>query len=138
MILKDANFARLPEESTIALIHILNNVIEDAIQKNNELWIAFQDMRKAFDSVNMTTLELAMKRIQFSEKLIIFIKYLYKDRKIRVITERGPISFFIAGDRIDQREVISLLIQRIFMIHYLYISNKQNLNIKYTQNGNQT
>ena len=40
-ILKDANFAGLPEESTMALIHILNNVIKDAIQKNNELWIAF-------------------------------------------------------------------------------------------------
>src|SRR5947208_4722465 len=36
-ILKGANFAGLSEKSTIALIHILNNVIEDAIQKNNEL-----------------------------------------------------------------------------------------------------
>ena len=36
-ILKGTNFTRLSEESTIALIHILNNVIEDTIQKNNEL-----------------------------------------------------------------------------------------------------
>ena len=113
-ILKGANFAGLPEESTMAPIHILNNVIEDAIQKNNELWIAFQDMRKAFDSVSMTALELAMKRIQFPEKLITFIKYLYKDHKIRVITEKGPTSFFTASDGIDQGEVISLLMWRIF------------------------
>ena len=113
-IFKDANFTGLLEESTMVPIHILNNIIEDAIQKNNKLWIAFQDMRKAFDSVSMTALELAMKRIQFPEKLITFIKYLYKDREIRVITERGPTSFFTAGNEIDQGEVISLLIQRIF------------------------
>ena len=58
-------------------------------------------MRKAFDSVSMTALELAMKRIQFPEKLIIFIKHLYKDHEIRVITERGLTSFFIVGDGID-------------------------------------
>ena len=109
-ILKGANFAGLPEESTMTPIHILNNVIEDAIQKNNELWIAFQDMRKAFDSVSMTALELAMRRIQFLEMLIKFIKHLYKDREIRVITNRGTTRFFTAGDGIDQGEVISLLI----------------------------
>ena len=108
-ILKGANFAGLPEESIMAPIHILNNVIEDAIQKNNELRIAFQNMRKAFDSVSMTALELAMKRIWFPEKLITFIKHLYKDREIRDITERGLTSFFTAGDGIDQGEVISSL-----------------------------
>jgi len=100
-ILKGANFAELPEESTMAPIHILNNVIEDAIQKNNELWIAFQDMRKAFDSVSMTVLELTIKRIWFPEKLITFIKHLYKDHEIRVITEKGLTKFFTAGDGID-------------------------------------
>ena len=40
-ILKGTNFAGLPNESTIASIHIQNNVIEDAIQKKKELWVAF-------------------------------------------------------------------------------------------------
>ena len=71
-------------------------------------------MRKAFDSVSMTTLELAMKRIKFLENLISFIKHLYKDHEIRVITDNGPTSFFIVSDGIDQREVISPLIWRIF------------------------
>ena len=57
----------------------------------------------------MTALELAMKRIKFLENLISFIKHLYKDYKIRVITDNRLISFFTAGDRIDQREVISPL-----------------------------
>ena len=100
----------MPEESTMAPIHILNNVIEDAKQRNHDLWIAFQDMRKAFNSVSMMALELAMKRIKFPENLISFIKHLYKDREIRVITDNGPTSFFTAGDGIDQGEVISPLI----------------------------
>ena len=58
-------------------------------------------MRKAFDSVSMTALELAMKRIKFPENLISFIKHLYKNCEIRVITDNRPISFFTAGDRID-------------------------------------
>ena len=43
-ILKGANFAELPNESTIAPIHVLNNLIEDVIQKEKELWVVFQDM----------------------------------------------------------------------------------------------
>ena len=43
-ILKGINFTGLPNESTIAPIHVLNNVIKDAIQKEKELWVAFQDI----------------------------------------------------------------------------------------------
>ena len=52
-------------------------MIEDAIQKEKELWIAFQDIRKAFDSVSMHALELSMRRIRLLESLITFIKQLY-------------------------------------------------------------
>src|SRR5205085_211265 len=52
-ILQGHNYARLPGDSTASLIHILNSIIEDAKQKNNELWIFFQDMHKAFDSVSL-------------------------------------------------------------------------------------
>ena len=71
-------------------------------------------MRKAFDLVSMHALELSMRRIRLLESLITFIKQLYQDRKIRVITDEGPTDFFTAGDGIDQGEVISLLMWRIF------------------------
>ena len=63
-------------------------------------------MRKAFDSVSMHAFELAMRRIKLPDNIICFIKQLYKNRKIRVITEEGPTDFFVAGDGIDQEEVI--------------------------------
>ena len=36
-ILKGTNFTELPNKSTIASIHVLNNMIKDAIQKEKEL-----------------------------------------------------------------------------------------------------
>ena len=36
-ILKGANFIRLPNKSTIASIYVLNNMIENIIQKEKEL-----------------------------------------------------------------------------------------------------
>ena len=50
-----------------------------------------------------------MRRIKLPESLVIFINQLYQDSEIRVITDEGPTDFFIAGDRIDQGEVISSL-----------------------------
>ena len=36
-ILKDSNYARLPENSIEQLVHILNMIIEEAKEKNKEL-----------------------------------------------------------------------------------------------------
>ena len=66
-------------------------------------------MQKAFDSVSMHALKLFMRKIRFPESLITFIKQLYWDHEIRVITDKGLTDFFIAGDGIDQGEVISPL-----------------------------
>ena len=71
-------------------------------------------MRKAFNSVSMHALELSIRKIRLPESLITFIKQLYQDHKIRVITDEGLTDFFIVGDRIDQSEIISLLMWRIF------------------------
>ena len=66
-------------------------------------------MRKAFDSVSIYAFELSMRRIKLLESLVTFIKQLYQDHEIRVITDKGLTDFFIAGDGIDQGKVISPL-----------------------------
>ena len=95
-------------------IHIINNLLEDARQKNNKMWILFQDMRKAFNSVGLKILEKALKRIKLPESMISFILSLYKKRRIKVITSFGLTNKFKAEDGLDQGEVISPLIWRIF------------------------
>ena len=109
-VLKGLNFAGLPGESTSSPIHILNNLMEDAKQKNKEMWIMLQDIKKAFDSVRIEAIRQALKRIKVPENLIRFIIEIYEGRRVRVITRYGITEGFQAKDGIDQKEVISPLI----------------------------
>ena len=113
-VLEGSNFAGLSGDSTMSLIHIMNNLLEDARQKNNEMWILFQDMRKAFDSVGLKMLEKALKRIKLPESTISFILSLYKKRRIKVITNFSLTNEFEAEDGLDQGEVIPPLAWCIF------------------------
>ena len=63
-ILKGPNFAGLPGNSTEQPVHILNMMMEEAREKDKEIWVLLQDMKKAFDSVPLKSLELALKRIK--------------------------------------------------------------------------
>lgn len=109
-ILKGPNFAGLPGLSTGAPIHIMNNILEEALQKKKELWIGFQDMKKAFDSVSLEALTRAMERVKFPRVLVNLILNIYSEREIAVITDYGNTESFKAEDGIDQGEVISPLI----------------------------
>src|SRR3954454_1236996 len=80
-VLGENNFAALPGKSTIEPIHILNNVIEEAIENKKELWILLQDMSKAYNLVNRTNLKKAMKRIKLLTKFIDIIINSLKDRR---------------------------------------------------------
>ena len=40
-ILEDPNYGSLSGNSTLGPIHIMNNILEDARQKNKEVWILF-------------------------------------------------------------------------------------------------
>ena len=76
-ILKGPNFAGLPGNSTEEPVHIVNAIMEDAKEKNKELWLVLQDMKKAFDSVSLVALEKAMKRVKLPEVTISLIINLF-------------------------------------------------------------
>ena len=108
-ILEGPNFAGLSGNSTASPVHIMNNILEDARQKNNELWILFQDMYKVFDSVGLEMLKKSLERIKLPKNTTKFILSLFEKRKIKVITSFGLIEEFKAEDSLDQGEVISPL-----------------------------
>ena len=83
----------------------MNNLLEDAKQKDKEVWILFQDIKKAFNSVSLMMMEKALKRIKISDLITKFLLNLYNKRKIKVITEYGLTKEFEAGDSLDQGEV---------------------------------
>src|ERR1051325_4370347 len=113
-VLRGYNFAALKGSSTSTPIHTINNVLEDAREHNKEIWIAFQDMAKAFDSVGLLPLRRALQRIKIPEPAINFILDLFDQRNIKIITAHGLSAGFTAQDGIDQGEVISPLLWRIF------------------------
>ena len=73
-----------------------------------------QDMKKVFDSVSLQSLNLALQRIKVPWLRKKFILELFNKRQMRIITALGLTEAVVAGDSIEQREVISPLVWRIF------------------------
>ena len=113
-ILKGPNFAGLPGNSTEEPVQILNAIMEDAKDNKRELWIVLQDMKKAFDSVSLRSLELALKRLKIPQITVTFILNLFENRQSKIITDLGTTDCFEISDGIEQGEVISPLVWRIF------------------------
>src|SRR5204862_7965260 len=95
-------------------IHIINGIMEEAKENRQELWIIMQDMAKAYDSIGLTPLRYALKRIKIPTNVIDFIISLFFNRQIRIITSFGLSQPFTGRDGIDQGETISPLLWRIF------------------------
>jgi hypothetical protein len=109
-ILKGPNFAGLPGNSTEEPVHIMNMIMEDAKDNNKELWLVLQDMKKAFDSVSLTALKLAMERIKLPKVVIKLILNLFTNRESKIITFWGHTEALQIQDGIEQGEVLSPLV----------------------------
>ena len=113
-ILKGPNFAGLPGGNTHTPIPILHNIFEHARKTRTECCAVFQNMSRAFDSIGMTPLKMALRRIKIPEIVITLLINLFQNRKTKIITAYGLSDILTAADGIDQGEVISPLLWRIF------------------------
>jgi len=85
-------------------------------------------MKKAFDSVSLKMLEKALERIKLPMSTKKFLLNLFNSRRIKVITSFSLTQEFTAEDGLDQGEVVSPLLWRIFYDPLLYeIQNKRKL-----------
>ena len=73
-----------------------------------------QDIKKAFDSVSLESLKLALQKIKILAVRQEFILNLFDKRQTKIITTIGLTKVITASDRIEQGEVILSLIWRIF------------------------
>ena len=69
-----------------------------------------QDIKKAFDSVSLKSLELAIQKIKVPRIGKKFIMALFNKQQTRIITTIGLTEPITAGDGIEQGEVISPLV----------------------------
>ncbi|CAB5191587.1 unnamed protein product [Rhizophagus irregularis] len=93
------NMANGPSTSTP--IQIINNLIEDAKTNNKQLWIMFQDISKAFDSISTTGLKIALQRLSLPNRLIDLVIRIFTNRNAQILTAFGPTPSFTASDGVD-------------------------------------
>ena len=82
-------------------------------------------MRKAYDSVSLEMLQLALRRIKAPKKTIGFVLSIFNKRQMQMITKEGLMNPFVAEDGIDQGEVLFPLMWRVFYDPLLYKVQKE-------------
>src|SRR4051812_903625 len=125
-ILKGNNYAGLPGGSCHIPIHILESIIHDSNTYHKPLFIFLQDILKAFDSIDINMLELAMLRLRIPQGFIKLVLNLFNNRSNRVITANGLFDLYKVKIGIDQGEVISPLLWIIYIDSLLVALNNEN------------
>lgn len=137
-ILKGNQFAGLPGSSTFEPIRIINEIIQDAKESKNEIWILFQDLSKAYDRVNIYMLEKALLRLKLPTSFIRMVTNLFLERKNKIFTEVGLTDEYKVLTGIDQGEVISPLLWCIYLDPLLCEIEKKelgyNLHVSFKKN----
>jgi len=125
-VLTGNNFAGLPENSVDPPIAIMEALLHDAKTYDKPLFILQQDISKAFDSMDIKMLKLAMLRLRIPNSFISLILELFTDRYNSVITAYGPSDPYKLQIGIDQGEVISPLLWVIYIDPLLTALNEHN------------
>ncbi|KAG9305911.1 hypothetical protein G9A89_016564 [Geosiphon pyriformis] len=103
-ILRGDNFSVLKGIMTQSPIFAVGSVVEDVLEKNRELWLVLQDMKKAYNSVGWEHLKRSLIRIKMCGRFIQFFGGIHNNRVNRIMTNFG----------LTDREVFLPLLWRIF------------------------
>src|SRR4051794_7729820 len=114
-ILKGNNYAGLPGSNCASPILTLESIIQDAKSHNKPLFIFLQDISKAFDSMDVQMLKLAMQRLKIPSGFINLVSKLFTDRYNTVITHYGHSTPYKTEIGIDQEESLSLRFSESFI-----------------------
>ncbi|KAG9297528.1 hypothetical protein G9A89_001468 [Geosiphon pyriformis] len=120
------NFLVLKGKMTQSPIFAINSVVENALEKNRELWLVLQDMHKAYDSVGWEHLRRSLVRIKMCDRFIRFFGGIHNGRINRVMTDFGLTDRYCVHDGLDQGEVFLPLLWRIFYDSLLCKVKRQN------------
>ncbi|KAG9300159.1 hypothetical protein G9A89_010569 [Geosiphon pyriformis] len=83
------NFSVLKGTSTQTPIFAIGSIIEDALEKNRELWLVLQDMCKAYDSVGWFHFKASLARIKMCSCFIKFFGDIHNNQTNQVMTDFG-------------------------------------------------
>ncbi|GBC31731.2 RNA-directed DNA polymerase from mobile element jockey-like [Rhizophagus irregularis DAOM 181602=DAOM 197198] len=113
-ILQHNNRAGTQGSSCMEIILTLQTAIIAANSQKKKLYIMIQDLSKAYDRLNISLLQCALKRICTPEKIITFIINLFTNRKNQVLFEDWIGDAYDVINGIDQGESICPLLWVIY------------------------
>ncbi|KAG9304397.1 hypothetical protein G9A89_019959 [Geosiphon pyriformis] len=113
-VLHGNNFSVLKSTATQSPIFAIGLVVENVLEKNQKLWLLLQNMRKTYNLVGWEHLEKSLVRIKMCSKFIQFFGSIYKNCTNRVMTNFSLTDGYHVHDGLDQGEVFSPLLWRIF------------------------
>ncbi|KAG9287610.1 hypothetical protein G9A89_019671 [Geosiphon pyriformis] len=113
-VLCEDNFSVLKDTIMQSSIFAVGSMVEDALEKNHELWLVLQNMHKAYDSVGWEHFRRSLIRIKICNRFIRFFGSIHNGRVNRVMTDFGLTDKYCVHDGLDQGEVFSPLLWHIF------------------------
>ncbi|KAG9296278.1 hypothetical protein G9A89_014870 [Geosiphon pyriformis] len=96
-IFRGDNFSVLKSTTTQTSIFAIGSVVEDALEKNRELWLAY-------DSVGWEHFKNCLVKIKICDKFICFFGNIYRNRTNRIMTDFGLTDDYSVHNRLDQGE----------------------------------
>ena len=72
---------------TTDMIFAVRQLMEKAREQHRNLYIAFVDFAKAFDSVNRNALWVIMKKMGCPPKFVAILKCLHRDMTVRIVVD---------------------------------------------------
>ena len=104
----------------------MDNILSDARALNKPLFLLQQDISKAFDSIDVNMLKLAMARLKLPPLFINLVSELFTGHYNSIITAYGSTSFYKTLIGIDQSDVLSPLLWTIYIDPLLTVLNDTN------------
>ncbi|KAG9297001.1 hypothetical protein G9A89_008587 [Geosiphon pyriformis] len=92
----------LSDHIFLACMFAVGLVVEDALEKNREIWLVLQDMQKVYDSVGWPYLKASLRHIKMCKKFIGFFGNIHEDRVNKIMTNFGLSDGYSVHDGLDQ------------------------------------
>ncbi|KAG9284125.1 hypothetical protein G9A89_022899 [Geosiphon pyriformis] len=129
------NFSVLRGTLIQSPVFVIGLIVENALEKGWEIWLVLQNIRKAYDSVGWHYLRSSLKCIKMCSRFIEFFGNIYENRINRIMTDFGLSNSYIVHNSLDQSEVFSLLLWRIFYDPFLCEVKRQEYLCSYRINS---
>lgn len=114
-VITDAQFGFKSKCGTSDAIFALHTLITSSLANNKKHYYAFIDFKKAFDSVDRSTLWMKLSKIGIQGKLLRVIKGLYKNVKACVTSDGHLSDFFYSNLGLMQGEVLSPILFNLYV-----------------------